>query len=40
MKYDFDEPVNRRGTGSLKWNVPENVLAAGVPAKEKKWYLR
>ena len=30
MKYDFDEPVNRRGTGSLKWNVPENVLPMWV----------
>lgn len=23
MKYNFDLPVNRRGTGSVKWDVPE-----------------
>ncbi len=26
MKYDFDTPVNRRGTDSVKWNVGENEL--------------
>ncbi len=38
---------NKVGNGSVVGagavvlkNVPENVLAAGVPAKEKKWYLR
>ena len=30
MKYDFDTPVNRRGTGSMKWDVPENVLPMWV----------
>ena len=23
MKYNFDEQVNRRGTGSMKWDVDE-----------------
>ena len=26
MKYDFDTPVNRRGTGCSKWDVGENEL--------------
>ena len=26
MKIFFDKPVNRRGTGSLKWDVAENEL--------------
>ncbi len=30
MKYDFDTPVNRRGTGASKWDVPENVLPMWV----------
>ena len=30
MKYDFDKQVNRRGTGSLKWDVPENELPMWV----------
>lgn len=30
MKYDFDTPVNRRGTGSMKWDVPQNVLPMWV----------
>ena len=30
MNYNFDEQVNRRGTGSLKWDVPENVLPMWV----------
>ena len=30
MKYDFDTPVNRRDTGSLKWDVPENELPMWV----------
>lgn len=30
MKYDFDQEVNRRGTGSMKWNVPENILPMWV----------
>lgn len=30
MKYDFDTPVNRRGTDSLKWNVSENELPMWV----------
>ena len=30
MKYDFDTPVNRRGTGSMKWDVPEDVLPMWV----------
>ena len=30
MNYNFDEPVNRRGTGSLKWDVPKNVLPMWV----------
>ena len=30
MKYNFDETVNRRGTGSLKWDVPKNVLPMWV----------
>ena len=28
--YDFDTPVNRRNTGSLKWNVEENELPMWV----------
>ena len=30
MKYNFDEQVNRRGTGSMKWDVDENVLPMWV----------
>ena len=30
MQYDFDTPVNRRGTGSLKWDVAENELPMWV----------
>ena len=30
MMYDFDTPVNRHGTGSLKWDVPEDVLPMWV----------
>ena len=30
MKYDFDQVVNRRGTGSLKWDVPERELPMWV----------
>lgn len=30
MKYDFDTPVNRRNTGSLKWDVAENELPMWV----------
>jgi len=30
MAYDFDETVNRRGTWSLKWDVPEGVLPMWV----------
>lgn len=30
MKFDFDTPVNRRGTGSLKWNVGERELPMWV----------
>ena len=30
MKYDFDTPVNRRGTGASKWDVPEQVLPMWV----------
>ena len=30
MKYDFDAPVNRRNTNSLKWNVAENELPMWV----------
>ena len=30
MKYDFDIPVNRRGTWSLKWEVPETELPMWV----------
>lgn len=30
MKYNFDKPTNRRGTGSLKWDVPENELPMWV----------
>ena len=30
MKYDFDKQVNRRGTGSLKWDEPENELPMWV----------
>lgn len=26
MKYDFDQIVNRRGTGSVKWAVPDGAL--------------
>ena len=29
-KYDFDTPVNRRGTDSLKWDVAENELPMWV----------
>lgn len=30
MKYDFDSPVNRRHTDSLKWDVAENELPMWV----------
>jgi cystathionine beta-lyase len=30
MKYDFDEIINRRNTGSLKWDVAENELPMWV----------
>lgn len=30
MRYDFDTPVNRRGTGSMKWNVAEHELPMWV----------
>jgi cystathionine beta-lyase len=30
MKYDFDTPVNRRNTASLKWDVGENELPMWV----------
>lgn len=30
MNYDFDTPVNRRNTGSLKWDVTENELPLWV----------
>lgn len=30
MKYDFDTPVNRKNTGSLKWDVSENELPMWV----------
>lgn len=30
MKYDFDTPVNRRGTLSLKWDVADNELPMWV----------
>ena len=29
-KYDFDAPVNRRGTDSMKWDVAENELPMWV----------
>lgn len=29
-KYDFDTPINRRGTDSLKWDVKENELPMWV----------
>lgn len=30
MKYDFDTPVSRKGTGSLKWDVKEGELPMWV----------
>lgn len=30
MKYDFDTPIDRRHTGSLKWDVAENELPLWV----------
>lgn len=30
MKYDFDTPVNRRNTNSMKWDVAENELPMWV----------
>ena len=30
MKYDFDRLTERRGTGSLKWDVAENELPMWV----------
>ncbi len=30
MKYNFDKPVNRKNTNSLKWNVAENELPMWV----------
>lgn len=29
MKYDFDEIINRRGTGSLKWDFGEELIKMG-----------
>lgn len=29
-KFDFDKEINRRNTGSLKWDVPENELPLWV----------
>jgi len=31
MKFDFDKVIDRRGTGSLKWDVPENELPEEIP---------
>lgn len=30
MKYDFDTPINRRNTNSLKWDISENELPMWV----------
>ncbi|SCW66134.1 cystathione beta-lyase [Ruminococcaceae bacterium YRB3002] len=30
MKYNFDTPINRRGTDSIKWDVPETELPMWV----------
>ena len=30
MKYDFDTPINRRNTNSLKWDIAENELPMWV----------
>lgn len=30
MNYNFDQVINRRGTGALKWNVPETDLPMWV----------
>ena len=30
MKYDFNTPIDRRGPGSLKWDVGENELPMWV----------
>ncbi|MCH5324512.1 MAG: pyridoxal phosphate-dependent aminotransferase [Eubacterium sp.] len=30
MKYDFDTPIDRRGTNSLKWDIAENELPMWV----------
>ena len=30
MKYDFDTPISRRNTNSLKWDIPENELPMWV----------
>ena len=30
MNYDFDKPVNRRGTLSVKWDVAGNELPMWV----------
>lgn len=30
MPYDFDKVINRRGTGSMKWDVPERELPMWV----------
>ena len=30
MRYDFDKMTDRRGTGSLKWDVPERELPMWV----------
>ena len=30
MKYDFNTPIDRRGTDSLKWDVGENELPMWV----------
>ena len=36
MKYDFDTPVNRRNTNSLKWDVAENELPMWVAGMDFK----
>ena len=30
MKYDFDRLTDRKGTGSLKWDVPDRELPMWV----------
>ncbi len=29
MKYNFDEIINRRGTGSFKWDAGDSLIEAG-----------